>query len=236
MEAALFLQKVQALEFEKAWLKEQQIRLAERKRIMADLHDEVQGTLAGISIFAGIAQMQLQAKEPKIATIIENIGEKARQMIDTIKQIVRSTSNENERFENIICQMQQYANDLSANKTINIDFQLDSNLNALNLGLERNKEFYLIFKEGVFNVFKYANAAQLKIRLEKNESNMILTIADNGQGFDINGVKAGAGLLNMKKRAKILGGQLQIKSQLGAGTTLILCFPLHAKDKTTQNG
>jgi signal transduction histidine kinase len=236
MEAALFLQKVQALEFEKAWLKEQQIRLAERKRIMADLHDEVQGTLAGISIFAGIAQMQLQAKEPKIATIIENIGEKARQMIDTIKQIVRSTSNENERFENIICQMQQYANDLSANKTINIDFQLDSNLNALNLGLERNKEFYLIFKEGVFNVFKYANAAQLKIRLEKNEPNMILTIADNGQGFDINGVKAGAGLLNMKKRAKILGGQLQIKSQLGAGTTLILCFPLHAKDKTTQNG
>ena len=236
MEAALFLQKVQALEFEKAWLKEQQSRLAERKRIMADLHDDVQGTLAGISIFAGIAQMQLQEKESKIATILENIGEKARLMIDTIKQIVRSTSNENERFENIICQMQQYAHDLAANQTIIIDFQLDSDLNALNLGLQRNKEFYLIFKEGVFNVFKYAQATHLKIHLEKKEPNMILTIADNGQGFDKNAVKAGAGLINMKKRAKLLGGQLHIKSQLGAGTTLILHFPIQKKEQTTQNG
>jgi signal transduction histidine kinase len=217
-------------------LKEQKIRLEERKRIMADLHDEVQGTLAGISVFASIAQMQLQHSEPKIATIIENIGEKARLMIDTIKQIVRSTSNEHERFENIICQMQQYANDLSANKRITIDFDMDNDLNTLNLGLERNKEFYLIFKEGIFNVFKYANASQLRIRLEKKESNMILTIADNGQGFDLNAVKTGAGLFNMKKRAKILGGQFQIKSELGAGTTLLLQFPIVQTPKTTQNG
>jgi signal transduction histidine kinase len=236
MEEALFFQQVQALEFEKAWLKEQQIRLEERKRIMADLHDDVQGTLAGISVFASIAQMQLQHSEPKIATIVENIGEKARQMIDTIKQIVRSTSEQHERFENIICQMQQYANDLSANKTINIDFQVDNELNTFNLGLERNKEFYLIFKEGVFNVFKYANASQLSIRIEKTASNIILTIADNGQGFDVNRVKTGAGLLNMKKRAKILGGKLKIKAQLGAGTTLILQFPIVQTSKTTQNG
>jgi signal transduction histidine kinase len=210
--------------------------LEERKRIMADLHDDVQGTLAGISVFASIAQMQLQDSAPKIATIVENVGEKARQIIDTIKQIVRSTSNEHERFENIIFQMQQYANDLSAHKMISIDFQVDNDLKNLNLGLERNKAFYLIFKEGVFNVFKYANATQLNIYLQKKESNIILTIADNGQGFDINSVKTGAGLRNMKKRAQILEGIFQIKAQLGAGTTLILQFPIVLNAKTTQKG
>jgi signal transduction histidine kinase len=226
MEEALFLQKVEALEFEKAWLNEQKKRLSERKRIMADLHDDVQGTLAGISIFASIAQTQVQATHPQTAHIIENIGDKARLLIDIIKQIIGSSTKKDTRFEDIMTQMQQYVQDLSAHKNTTIDFQVDTDLNNLNFNIQKNKEFYLIFKEAAYNASKYAHATHLQIRLEKQLGQICLTIVDNGQGFEQAKVKTGSGLRNMQQRANRLGGVLEITSTPNEGTTVLLRVPI----------
>ncbi len=144
-----------------------------------------------------------------------------------MNDIVWVVNPQNDRFENVILQMRLFAADLLMPQNINMDFHADEQLNHVRLSLEQRKHFYLIFKEAVNNVYKYANCSSLKVQLELYGADICMTIADNGKGFDITNAKHGNGLNSMSERAKILRGSLDIDSTLGKSTTVKLCFPIN---------
>ena len=85
---------------------------------------------------------------------------------------------------------------------------------------------FLFFKEALHNVVKHARASQVRLRLEWRPALMRLEISDNGCGFDPESRFAGAGLSNMRHRAKALRAQLRIESAPGNGTRITLEAPL----------
>jgi signal transduction histidine kinase len=163
--------------------------------------------------------------------MLDRIGEASRDLITTINDIVWAMNPKNDQFENIALRMQLFAADLLVSKDVLIDFQADERLNTLNLDVEKRKQLYLIFKEAVNNVYKYAACSTLKTQIELRENNICMTIVDNGKGFDLCHSKNGNGLLSMAERAKILRGSLDIQSQLNKGTTVKLCFPIEDKSE-----
>jgi len=91
--------------------------------------------------------------------------------------------------------------------------------------MEKRKDFYLIYKEALNNIVKYACGKNVWISLVENNSHIILKIKDDGKGFDVANIrKSSNGLMNIKNRARALNGKIQINSEEGKGTEIKLEF------------
>ena len=218
IEKELLQQRVKELETEQALL-------LQRERISHDLHDDVGTTLNSISVFSALALQQISAVNPESIPILERIGDASRHLIEVMNDIVWVVNPQNDKFENVILRMRLFAAELLMPNNIQLHFNADEQLNQAHLSIEQRKHFYLIFKEAVNNVFKYAHCSQLNIDITISKSTIYLLIADNGQGFDALNPKNGNGLKNMQKRADILRGTIVIESQGNKGTTIKLNFP-----------
>jgi signal transduction histidine kinase len=86
---------------------------------------------------------------------------------------------------------------------------------------------YRFLQEALTNVARHAQANQASVALCGDAETVSLSVEDDGQGFDTQaGVAVGIGLLGMRERLEVLGGQLEIESQLGQGTRLTARIPL----------
>jgi signal transduction histidine kinase len=85
-------------------------------------------------------------------------------------------------------------------------------------------EVLRICREALNNARKHADASLVRIRLERDDSVLRLSIRDNGQGFDMNSDnhRAGFGLRSMQERAEVIGGRLNIESAPMEGTRVVL--------------
>jgi len=94
---------------------------------------------------------------------------------------------------------------------------------------------YRVVQEALTNIHKHANATKVNLRLQFQEDKLLIEIRDNGQGFDRSQTLGSAisvghiGLLGMKQRAEMLGGDIKIKTGEGKGTTIILGLPIHSQ-------
>jgi signal transduction histidine kinase len=88
------------------------------------------------------------------------------------------------------------------------------------------RDLLLIFKEAVNNSARHSNCSSAAIDLRVNGARLVLTIADNGAGFDTSIDSEGQGLMSMRRRAHGLGGTLEVTSGSGIGTSVRLEVPL----------
>jgi signal transduction histidine kinase len=72
---------------------------------------------------------------------------------------------------------------------------------------------------------KYSGATKIGLMMDSTGKEMLVNIQDNGRGFVESEIKPGNGLYNMRKRAEELGGTLEIQSQAGSGTSILLIWP-----------
>jgi signal transduction histidine kinase len=90
----------------------------------------------------------------------------------------------------------------------------------------RSHEIVQITREALSNVARHAQAKHSEVRLARQGSEAVLTIEDDGIGFDVRGDSAGNGLRNMRERAAAIGGAVRLTSNAGKGTRLRLTFPV----------
>lgn len=106
--------------------------------------------------------------------------------------------------------------------TLDIDFTFMKS--RLNTDLQLN--LYRILQEQMRNIVKYAEATQLRIACSEEDGHIRFTVADNGVGFDISTVKKGIGLANIRRRAELFNGSMDIDSRPGQGCTLHIRIPV----------
>ena len=91
---------------------------------------------------------------------------------------------------------------------------------------------YRVVQETLSNVRKHAQASTVNLRLHFQENRLLVEIRDNGKGFDLNqtldsAIRVGhMGLLGMKQRAEMLGGNVNIKTSEGVGTAITFSIPV----------
>jgi len=187
-----------------------------RNRIASDLHDDVGSTLSSIAIFSELAKQQ--SKE--VVPMLESIGDSSRKMLESMADIVWTINPENDNFEKIILRMRSFAYELLGAKKIDFEFNADDSVAKMKLPMDVRKNLYLIFKEAINNMVKYAGADRAFFSISGTKNNLTMLIRDNGKGFDVNKSSEGNGLKNMKKRAQEIGAKLLIESGAGIGTTI----------------
>jgi signal transduction histidine kinase len=92
---------------------------------------------------------------------------------------------------------------------------------------ERATALFRIFQETLTNVARHANASEVNVRLADEDDNLTLEVHDNGKGVSEEQLSASSslGILGMRERALLLGGEFNIASALGAGTTVRVRIP-----------
>lgn len=226
--------RIQKIDFERriqeerrvADLKAVQMRMEalneERQRIASDLHDDIGASLSSIRIYADAANMQFESKPVEAHNLIQRIRESSAGIMDRMGDIVWSISPRNDGGENLIFRMKSLANQTLGAKGIEPHFKVSEGVSVLSLSLQARKNIYLIYKEAVNNIAKYSGAKEVYVRINLNDSDLIMSIIDNGKGFETNQLTQGNGLHNMNERALHIGGRLEITSQPGSGTEVTL--------------
>jgi signal transduction histidine kinase len=208
--------KTKKLEIEKreAILEQERHRL----RIARDLHDEMGSTLSSISILSEAALVNLQQDIDR--SRFSAIGERARQVMEAMSDIVWSVNPANDTMENVLRRMKEFASEILEAQDISLHFESDEATKNLTLQSEQRKDFYLLFKEAVNNAAKYSGARDVWVTVRTEEKGLMLEVRDNGRGFDMAEVKRGNGLWNMERRAEQLGGIFWLESAEGRGTSV----------------
>ena len=92
----------------------------------------------------------------------------------------------------------------------------------IEVGADVRRHIYLVFKEALNNVVRHSSATHVEIQLELTGAELVLTVRDDGRGFDPAAATDGHGLRSLAARATKAGGTLEIRSEPGQGTTVVL--------------
>ena len=193
----------------------------ERKRIADDLHDELGPLLSAI-------KLQINHLEPNDETETA-VLEKSSDQIDSIIQRFREISydllpNTLVR-KGLIKATEEFISKLKPLHPVNISFTYCD----FTLLPERELNLYRILQEIIHNTFKHARATSLSISIKKNNKMLLIKTEDDGVGFNYSEktqIAKGLGLLSIQSRVELLGGDVLVTSQGGAGTIFEIEMPL----------
>ncbi len=200
----------------------------ERKRISRDLHDDIGTKLSALKLF--ISALDSKAR----VSGNEEIVSLARISDQFIKEAVGDLRHLLMNLSPLILEEFGYAVAMETlagkiNETRLINFEL--NIFGFPTRLEKSYELalYRISQELVNNVLKHANAKNISLQVLRRDQQIILIMEDNGRGFVFSDHKDGYGLRNLDTRTKLLGGELNIESTPGTGTTVRIEIPYNLR-------
>ena len=202
-----------------------------RNAVASDLHDEIGSTLSSISISSAVIQKKLDPDRPDLKLLVQQIGDRSDAVMEAMSDIVWTIDTKNDRFENVVNRMRALAHEVLEPINCKVDFEAHFDISAFQIDMNKRKNLYLIYKEAINNISKYASCNKVNVQIQKLSGHEILMrIEDDGIGFNSEGdhqsnLKLGGnGLRNMEARAKAMIGNLKISSEEGKGTRIELLF------------
>jgi signal transduction histidine kinase len=197
-----------------------------RNRIARDLHDDIGSTLSSIGILSQVVEYQIDRNPAGVRDLIKRINDSSQKVQRALSDIVWTTRHTSENFGELLVKMREFIAEVLEPKFIYHAFKTDD-LPDVKLSPSKQYHFYLIFKETVNNIVKYSKAIEVSIEIIEKDNYLIMTIEDDGIGFDEEKIKAGNGLANMRKRASQMDGTIEISSVPDEGTKTCLKIPLY---------
>ncbi|MBN1160940.1 MAG: PAS domain S-box protein [Dehalococcoidales bacterium] len=201
----------------------------ERKRIARDLHDDVS---PDIIILIQKLDNLVSAQRMKLATLRDNLEDVREQAVNALESLRATAQGLRPRIIDdlgLVAALEWIAEGLERDQKIQANVET-KNMEAP-LSPEAQILLFRIAQEALNNTRKHAKASKVNIRLESKDDNVLMTVTDNGQGFEAPGkiegmVSAGRlGLMGMHERARLLNGTLQINSAPGKGTEILVNIP-----------
>jgi signal transduction histidine kinase len=196
--------------------------LEERERVSMELHDGTIQSLYAIGMQLQLMHLSRTFSEEALTTAIHNLDsaiEDVRRYILDLKLINYQPRSMADTLHDLVARLHLPAT---------LSLTLDAPERVFPFPAPVIEAVCQIAQETISNVVRHAHATQITLRAAYDNQRFILTIHDNGQGFDIDrqAMGEGMGLRHMHQRARIYGGHVQIHSEAGAGTTVMLELPI----------
>ncbi|WP_408046582.1 tetratricopeptide repeat-containing sensor histidine kinase [Tenacibaculum crassostreae] len=204
-------------------------RVNERNRISAELHDGILGKLFGTRVNLGFLAMGMQAEtQEKHQTFLDELQDIEKEIRDVSHKLSDNFDSSNINFTNIL---EQLLKDKSNIGNFQYQFNIDKNIVWKDINEITKANLYRIIQEALQNIIKHANAKNVILDASIAQKELIISLQDDGIGFNTNKKKKGIGLKNMKARVEQIGSQLELHSTENKGTTLVIKTPLSKKDE-----
>ncbi len=202
----------------------QTVREEERTNISREIHDELGQQLTALKMDASWLHKKLngdnglKAKALDMISLIDDTVKTIRRISADLRPVVLDDIG-------LVAALEWYCNEFEKRTSINCSFQSD--FSELNFSKETAICIFRICQETLTNVARHSQATQVQIKATKNDDSLLLSIIDNGIGFDTNRLKEKKtlGLLGMQERAMMCNGTFKIESH-SKGTSITLKIPL----------
>jgi signal transduction histidine kinase len=206
--------------------KEAAIKLAlakeeERRRIAADMHDDLGAGLSGLKLMSELATRKSTADELKKET--QRIASSASDLSEKMRDIIWTLNAENDTLQKLLFYIHHYGDQLFETAEISFNMQLPTQIPVCNISGDWRRHVFLAVKEAFNNIIKHAHATAVLCTVEISNE-LTIQVKDNGKGLTTNGKGMGNGLANMHQRMKEVQGKLEISSD--QGMSLLFKVPL----------
>lgn len=200
----------------------------ERRRLARELHDSVTQSLFTLSLAAQGLKVSLQdlpgEHQHAVDLLIDQTQTVQRDMRSLIEEL-RPVELQEQQLER---ELHRHVNSLRRTTGIAVDLELVGNVRDLPRSMQRHLN--RIAQEALSNVAQHACATQVSVKLEIGEGGVLLCLADDGIGFDLQHVmrheRGSLGLKSMRERIEMMGGVLSLNTAPGHGTVLEAHIPL----------
>lgn len=206
----------------------QTVREEERKRIARELHDELGQSLTALKIDLDWLQARHVAQDAKVAGKLLSMGQVLGKTVESVRRIAEDLRpgmlDDLGLAAAIEWQVEQFQ------ERTGIRCELAMNRDEFELDDRVATSVFRIIQEALTNVARHAEADAVSIAVEENDGKIRLEVRDNGKGFQPGPKKRSYGLLGIRERVNMLGGEVEILSKPGDGTSVRATIPLQAAE------
>jgi signal transduction histidine kinase len=204
----------------------QYVREEERTRIAREVHDELGQALTGLKLdMSWLATKVARSTKPvqeKVKTMVDHIDE----TIQTVRRIATELRPGILDSLGLVAALEWQANDFQSRT--GIPCQVTSAVGDADWSQEVTTVFFRIYQEALTNIIRHAKATRVDVRLAQEGDALVLTVKDNGRGISEEEIAntRSIGLVGMRERATLVGGEITLQGAPGQGTTMTLRVPL----------
>jgi signal transduction histidine kinase len=206
--------------------------LEERERIGMDLHDGVIQSIYAVGLTLEHARLLLGEEPEQTRKRINQSIEDLNSTIRDLRAFIMDMRPRQLYEENLMEGLQRLVNEFQANSLV------ETTLNGPSDGLENLPDahaiaLFHICQEALANIAKHAQASKVEILVWTTTDRVLMEVQDDGRGFDPGQVRVtlGHGISNMQTRARNVGGDLEITTEPGEGTTIMAWMPYTAENQ-----
>ncbi len=193
----------------------------ERTRVARDLHDELGAGLTEVSILGSLANNP-SVTPAKREHYLAQLTDSARSLITALDEIVWAVNPHYDSVASLASYCVLFAQRFLNLAGITCRLQIPEQFAEFPMDSKLRHGIFLAFKESLNNVVRHSGASQVRLEIEMANQELLISIADNGRGFEINGQTPGSdGLAGMYSRMRKLGGRCRVQSHCGGGGTTV---------------
>ncbi len=201
----------------------------QRLRISRDLHDNIGSQLTFIISSIDNLKYRLANTGNEITDKLGAISKFTTQTIYELRDTIWAMNKTDISMDDLQARISNFIEKAQVSSDVDFQFEVDNALlKEMPFTSVEGMNIYRIIQESVNNALKYSEASLIKVRIAKaaaDENEKVeVSIFDDGIGFQVEKAKSGNGLANIKKRAKELGGKVEVTSKEKAGTVVKLIF------------
>lgn len=201
--------------------------LQERERISMDLHDGIIQSLFALGLLLEDSIQRVEKQPQLVKEQLDQIVERLNSVIGDIRHYIFDLRQQPETILDFKEKLEAMMEEMGLNERYDVRFHVSGHL-AKPLESGRLSTLLNMVREMLTNVMKHAQATKITVIMEIEQDILVIRVKDNGIGFDPT-VAAGDsqhGLRNLRTRSASLGGDLQIESQIGSGTSIAVKVPI----------
>jgi signal transduction histidine kinase len=208
------------------------IQEEERRLIGLDLHDGLTQLLLSANMHLDTLAALTNGLDAQAAGELRMGRARLREAIKEARWVVSELRPATLEDFGLVSGLRQYATELSELEDWQLEFVADLGRVKLNPAVET--AIFRITQEALTNARKYARPERVRVSLHIDEGDLLLEVRDWGHGFQLNSLTEEShhlGLIGMRERATLLGGDLRVESQPGEGTRIVARIPLYAVEE-----
>jgi len=190
----------------------------ERQRIARDLHDTLGQKLSLIGLKSDLARKIMEKDPEQARSELKDIQQTARTALNEVRKMVSNMRGI--RLKEEIIRIKQIL------EAARIKYEIEKDLSLSNVSLFAENILSMCLKEAVTNIVKHSQATTCHVSITQNDNEVAIKVSDDGVGIASEDIfDKGNGLLGMKERLEFVNGNLEVLSENGNGTTVIIKIP-----------
>jgi signal transduction histidine kinase len=199
----------------------------ERRRIARELHDGVSQELAALSITVAALEAGLpESAAPDRRQQLARLQRRTAEMVETIRHLSHELHPGILQYAGLAAALRNQCRELEREGGLTVTLEADGGLETLPADVALC--LYRVTQESLRNVVRHAKASRVQVAVARDGSDLVLTITDDGRGFDLaeGRARGGLGLISLDERVRLVKGRLTIDTRPERGTQVRVVVPL----------